>query len=508
MQVSSVEDEYFIQWKAMKGGVLILIVSVIISGVYSSSCAMNFPLPKDFKFDGHSDVRKYTKYIIPCVNWLQQTPLNEYKNERTEINNFVINWLQVNPDISIGLPEYSYKFHGINEQLLYLFMEGWIKYTLETKDTNITNCRIAGVHSMLDYYESGKAVGLGKNDFLDNLFKIDKDGKLSALFDTSHSAKNTYLYLNTSSKKKQYKYDENYFNFNFYCINLLQPRNIVFRYLLDGYYEKWIVTKDGSVTYPRLPPGTYTFKVQGSMYPNFENAVEATWSFTVKKPIWKENWFILIEAISGFLFIYFIIKQRENNLKNIALLKHERIMFKYEHLKSQVNPHFLFNSLNTLTNLISRDQKKAIVYTENLSRLYHRILAYHDNDMVLLSEEIAILENYFSIQKGRFGDALQLKIDISNEVMQKKKIIPLALQMLVENVIKHNVISGTEPLIIDISANENEIVIRNFVYPKISKEDGAGIGLINIKKRYELLTKKPVSYGLRENEFIVILPLL
>jgi hypothetical protein len=185
MQGSSVEDEYFIQWKATKRGLLIFIVSVIISGVYSSSCASNFPLPVDFKFDGHADVKSYTKYIIPCVNWLQQTPLNEYKNERTEINNFVINWLQVNPDISIGLPEYSYKFHGINEQLLYLFMEGWIKYTLETKDTNITNCRIAGVHSMLDYYESGKAVGLGKNEFLDNLFNIDKEGKLSALFDTT-----------------------------------------------------------------------------------------------------------------------------------------------------------------------------------------------------------------------------------------------------------------------------------------------------------------------------------
>ena len=507
MPDSPCQGVHFFAWKTMRRRFLIFIISAIISTGYYPSFAVSFPLTPGFKFDGHSNVEKYTRYIVPCVNWLQQTPLNEYKKERTEINNFVINWLQINPDINIGLPEYSYKFHDINDQLLYLFMEGWIKYTLETKDTNVTNCRVAGLHSMLDYYESGKAVGLGKNEFLDNLSKIEKERKLSELFDTSHSAKNTYLYLNTASKK-QYKYDENYFSFNFYCINLLQPRNIVFRYLLEGYYEKWIVTKDGSVTYPRLPPGSYTFKVQGSMYPDFENATEATWSFTVSKPIWKENWFIAMEALLGLLLFYLVIKQRENNLKNLALLKHERIMFEYEHLKSQVNPHFLFNSLNTLTNLISRDQKKALDYTEHLSSLYHSILSHHGNDLVLLSEEIAILENYFSIQKGRFGDALQLKLNIPDDVMREKKIIPLALQILIENVIKHNVISGTEPLIIDISANENEIIIRNFVYPKMSKEDGAGIGLINIKKRYELLTKRPVTYGLRENEFIVILPLL
>jgi LytS/YehU family sensor histidine kinase len=190
------------------------------------------------------------------------------------------------------------------------------------------------------------------------------------------------------------------------------------------------------------------------------------------------------------------------------VLKHERIMFEYEHLKSQVNPHFLFNSLNTLTNLIARDQKKAIEYTENLSSLYHSILAYHDNDLVSLAEEIAILENYFSIQKGRFGDALQLQMNISAEVLRTKKIVPLALQILIENVIKHNVISEQEPLHIDISATDLDITITNILSPKLSKEKGEGLGLVNIKRRYELLTKKTVSYGIIGNEFIVILPLL
>ena len=470
--------------------------------------ARDFPLPRGFKFDGHADMRIYTPYIVPCVNWLQETPLSDHKEQRAEVNNFVMNWLQINPDLSISLPDYSLKFHDIDRQLLYLFMEGWMKYTLETGDKNVPNCSMAGMHTLLDYYKSGKAAELGKIELLDNLLQIDQQGKLRELFDSGRTAHNTYLYLHTPLNKNEFRFDENYFNFSFYCINFINPRNITYRYMLDGYFDKWIVTKDGSVTYPRLPPGSYTFKVQGAMGNDFSHPSEASWSFIVNKPIWKEDWFMTLAGVAGVGIIYFIIKQREKNLRNIVLLKHQRVMFEYEHLKSQVNPHFLFNSLNTLTNLIARDQEKAIEYTENLSSLYHTILAHHDNDLVLLQEEVAILENYFSIQKGRFGEALQLKMNIPAEIMRTKKVVPLALQILIENVIKHNVISGSEPLVVCITANENEIVIKNVVSPKISREEGGGLGLLNIKRRYELLTKRPVSYGLQGNQFIVTLPLL
>ena len=278
--------------------------------------------------------------------------------------------------------------------------------------------------------------------------------------------------------------------------------------MLDGYYNDWIVTTDGSVTYPRLPPGTYTFKVQASMYPGFENAPEASYSFTINKPYWMEYWFIALIAGLVVGFIYYFIKQREKSLKNLAMLQQERVIFEYEHLKSQVNPHFLFNTLNTLANLIAKDQEKAISYTEDLSRLYQQILAYRDNDLILLSEEIAILDNYFLIQKGRFSDALKLNIDISSAILRTKKIVPMALQILIENAIKHNVVSASEPLVIFITTDDQEIVISNKVRPKMSREKGEGLGLVNIKKRYELLTKKTVIYGLQDDEFIVRLPLL
>lgn len=472
------------------------------------SYAQSSPLPANVRFDLHADFGSMTQYIIPCINWLQQTPLGTDDKERYRVDEFVMHWLERNPDIDISMPEYSLKFHGINREFLYLFMEGWIKYTLETKNNDHVTCNIAGLRSMLDYYTSGKAKEAGKVEYLDNLAKIDKEGKLGGLFDSSRKAKNTYLYLTTSGTKEHYKYDENYFSFKFYCINLINPRDITYRYMLDGYYDSWITTTDGSVTYPRLPPGNYTFRVQATMYDDFNNAPESHYSFTIGKPLWKENWFIALVVTACLMLAYLFVKQREKNLKNIAQLKHERVVFEYEHLKSQVNPHFLFNSLNTLTNLIAKDKDKAIAYTESLSGLYHNILAYHENDLVPLSEEMAILDNYLSIQKGRFGDTLQLNINIPSEVLNNKKVVPLTLQILIENAIKHNVVSETEPLVIFIAATENEIEIRNAVHPKLTREKGAGIGLINIRKRYELLTKKPVSYGVQGNEYIVKLPLL
>ena len=184
------------------------------------------------------------------------------------------------------------------------------------------------------------------------------------------------------------------------------------------------------------------------------------------------------------------------------------MMFEYEHLKSQVNPHFLFNSLYALSILIEEKKENALSYTVSLADLYRNMLTYSRNDLILLKEECGILNSYVNIQQTRFGDALQVRIDISQELMETKKVVPLALQLLVENAIKHNVVSIAQPLVISIVADNDEIVIRNFIRLKISKEKGAGLGLVNIWKRYGQLTKKPVTYGVFENEYIVKLPLL
>jgi ligand-binding sensor domain-containing protein len=308
--------------------------------------------------------------------------------------------------------------------------------------------------------------------------------------------------------RHNFDHDENYMGFTFEGISFANHERLNYRYTLQGYNDGWIYTNDASASYAKLSPGNYKFRVQISLNPAFEHPTEDGYYFSIAAPFWKTNWFYVFSTMFVLMMGYAYIKLRERRLKSIAQLQQERMMFEYEHLKSQVNPHFLFNSLYALSILIEEKKENALSYTVHLADLYRNMLTHSRHDVISLEEELEILNNYTQIQQTRFGTALRVNIDIPAEVMETKKIVPLAIQLLVENAIKHNVVSMTQPLIIDISATKDEIVVRNQVQPKISNEKGAGIGLINIKQRYSLLTKKPVTYGVHENQFIVQLPLL
>ncbi len=305
-----------------------------------------------------------------------------------------------------------------------------------------------------------------------------------------------------------FTHDQNHISFRYEGINFANPDRLHYRYMLQGYNDSWIVTNDEAVTFPQLSPGKYTFRVQVSLNNVFDKDGEASYSFTIIQPFWKRAWFITLAIMVIFGIVYIYISLRERSLRKLSSLQRERMMFEYEHLKSQVNPHFLFNSLNTLASLIEEDKDAAANYTTHLSDLYRNMLAYRNKDLVTLAEEWEILENYIYIQKSRFGNALILDVDIPQHLMQNRKIVPLALQLLVENAIKHNVVSKSQPLTISIKAADDAITIRNNVNPKISKEKGAGLGLVNIKKRYSLLTDKNIYFGISEKEYVVNLPLL
>ncbi|RYD57330.1 MAG: hypothetical protein EOP56_08455 [Sphingobacteriales bacterium] len=308
--------------------------------------------------------------------------------------------------------------------------------------------------------------------------------------------------------KKDFDYDQNHISFQFDGISFANPERLRYRYKLEGYNDSWITTNDESVTFPQLTTGTYKFRVQGSLNNTFSRFGEASYSFTIAKPFWARVWFIMLVGAAILGAAYMFITTRERNLRKVSSLQRERMVFEYEHLKSQVNPHFLFNSLNTLANLIDENSDAAIDYTVRLSDLYRNMLSYRDKDLILLAEEWEILENYLYIQKSRFGDALQLQVTMSEGIKHSKKIVPLALQLLVENAIKHNIVSKAKPLTIKIVATDNSITIGNPIQPKLSKEKGAGLGLMNIRKRYSLLSKKQIYFGAINNEFVVKLPLI
>lgn len=307
----------------------------------------------------------------------------------------------------------------------------------------------------------------------------------------------------------EFNYDDNHFNFHFDAISFANPEQLRYRYILEGYNDNWINTSDESATYSQLGPGTYTFRVQTSLGNNFSTYGEASYQFTIRKPFWYRAWFLFLVVSVALAIAYTYITMREKSLRKLSSLERERMLYEYEHLRSQVNPHFLFNSLNTLTSLIDENQNAAIDYTVHLSDLYRNMLSYRDRDLILLKEELHILEDYLYIQKSRFGAALQLQMDIPDELKHTKRIVPLALQLLVENAIKHNIVSKGKPLVINIMATPDAITVINPIRPKLSKEKGAGLGLGNIKKRYILLSKKQIEYGTNhKNEFVVKLPLL
>jgi ligand-binding sensor domain-containing protein len=311
-----------------------------------------------------------------------------------------------------------------------------------------------------------------------------------------------------TDERTSFNYDENQLTFNFEGINYSNVERLHYRYKLQGYSSNWVYTNDESVTFSQLPSGTFSFIIQASLDKDFEEANETRYSFKISTPFWKTPVFLVMIVIMIFAILYLYIKLRERSLRKVNRLQEERMRFEYEHLRSQVNPHFLFNSLNTLSSLIEEDSDKAIDYTSQLSDLYRSVLSHKNMDLIKLSEEMEIIHNYMYIQKTRFGDALRLEIDIPADILENKKIIPLALQILVENAIKHNVVSRSEPLIIYISANNEQITVKNDLRPKITKEKGEGLGLSNIRRRYSLITKKDITYTISNNQYIVSLPLL
>ncbi len=178
----------------------------------------------------------------------------------------------------------------------------------------------------------------------------------------------------------------------------------------------------------------------------------------------------------------------------------------YESLKSQVNPHFLFNSLNALTNLVYEDQDKAANFIKQLSEVYRYVLDTRDREVVSLDEEVKFLNSYIYLQKIRFGDKLSIELSLNG---LDTMVAPLALQMLIENAVKHNEVSEENPLHIRIYKAEDFIAVENNLQKKSQVgESSSGLGLENICKRYEFLSDKKVKIEQSVNKFLVKLPII
>lgn len=176
-------------------------------------------------------------------------------------------------------------------------------------------------------------------------------------------------------------------------------------------------------------------------------------------------------------------------------------------LKSQISPHFLFNSLNALSSLIQTDETKAIRFVEELAAVFRYLLEKNEKELVPLYSELDFLRAYLFLLQIRFRENLRISVDIPATLLEAQ-LPPLTLQLLLENAIKHNIVSKEEPLWVTITASEEGLTVRNNLQLRVKNRTSTGVGLTNIIQRYKYLTDRMVDIRQTASEFIACVPLI
>ena len=227
----------------------------------------------------------------------------------------------------------------------------------------------------------------------------------------------------------------------------------------------------------------------------------------------KESWqgysfglWITLSIVSVFHVIYFYNRYQKNKIKEQKVIA-GAASAKFDALKNQLDPHFLFNSLNVLTSLIEENPDNAQRFTTSLSKVYRYVLEQKNKELVTVDEELDFAKTYMSLLKMRFEDSIIFEIP-DKASNPESKVVPLSLQLLLENAVKHNMVTTSKPLHIKIYEDGNHLVVMNNLQPKQIVKKSSGVGLENIKQRYKLLTERKVYINQREKDFAVAIPML
>jgi two-component system, LytTR family, sensor kinase len=225
--------------------------------------------------------------------------------------------------------------------------------------------------------------------------------------------------------------------------------------------------------------------------------VAATWALYV---------FIPTGVNLGFFTLYFIGRWKDSIIYAERLEK-EKAKVQFDNLKNQLNPHFLFNALTSLNSLIFENQQLASEFVQQLSRVYRYVLQNKDKHFVLLSTELEFISNYVKLLETRFEGALKIRFDIGEEALDKA-IVPVSLQILIENAVKHNIVDRDKPLDIDIISMGDYLVVSNNLQIRKRVESSNKQGLDNLRTLYQFLIEKPVVVEQTDDRFFVKIPLI
>ncbi len=212
---------------------------------------------------------------------------------------------------------------------------------------------------------------------------------------------------------------------------------------------------------------------------------------------------LVMSILEGWIF-FRQHKQAEQMAKN---LQEELSQIKFEVLKSQINPHFMFNSLNVLSGLINKDTGKAQQFIDEFSHIYRYVLETIEQPVTTLDKELDFMRSYLFLQQIRYGDFLSYTVSIPSHLL-KYFLPPLSLQVVLENAIKHNVINETKPLTIEVFSQGNFLIVKNNLQPKISMGHSTGLGLKNLTRRYAMISADKPVFSVETNDYLAKLPLI
>lgn len=232
---------------------------------------------------------------------------------------------------------------------------------------------------------------------------------------------------------------------------------------------------------------------------------------TIERNFNQETFFfnILSDFLNGFIYgsfflAYYYYNKNKNYQKQLINYHQALSESKIYQLKSQLNPHFLFNNLNVLDQLIDEDKHKASDFLNEFAEIYRYVLQTSDKKIITLNEELAFAEQYFSLIQHKYGKAYQLEVEGENN---SGYIVPLTLQLLIENAVQHNLGTAENPVRIAISVTEN-ICVSNNTNLKRNVKSTHGRALENLNEQYNLLTNEPIKIQQFDNDFSVIIPLI
>ncbi|MFT3681486.1 MAG: histidine kinase [Ferruginibacter sp.] len=240
------------------------------------------------------------------------------------------------------------------------------------------------------------------------------------------------------------------------------------------------------------------------------------WNYLLHAAVYKYHTILTLQVIIilislqiGSIYeIIYLSNERESDIVMLERTEKSKVQAQLDGLKSQIDPHFIFNSLNTLSYLISQSQENAKLFNDTLARVYRYILVKKEKDLVLLKEEIEFTTNYFYLLKIRYQQGLIMKIEIDDIVSENYLLPPMAIQMLIENAIKHNHFTEKQPLVVHIFIAKDQVTVTNNRNIKQFEIQSSKIGLKNLTERYKLITNNNISVNSNKEIFKVTLPIL